>query len=108
MKQRTSGLQKASQWLLADSRLLIAGSVIALVWAHVDFFGGTHTLEHFTHFEVGQLFAEPAEPAADAEPAEPAADAEHSPHGMTVHVLIGMAMAFFFGIAGAEVKESTL
>jgi NhaA family Na+:H+ antiporter len=99
MKQRTSGLQKASQWLLADSRLLIAGSVIALIWAHVDFFGGTHTLENFTHFELGQLFAEPAAHAADA---------GHAEHGMTIHLLIGMAMAFFFGIAGKEVKESTL
>lgn len=94
-----NGLQMVSQWLLADSRLLIAGSVLALIWAHVDYFGGTHTLEHFTHFEVGQLFAEPA--------AHPA-DADHATHGMTVHLLIGMAMAFFFGIAGKEVKESTL
>jgi NhaA family Na+:H+ antiporter len=94
-----NGVIKASRWLLCDSKLLIAGSLVALVWAHVDFFQGEHTLEHFTHYELSRLFVEEVDHT----------EAHHSdPHGITVHLAIGMLMAFFFGIAGKEVKESTL
>ncbi len=89
-----NGLQKATDWLLQDGKLLIAGSLIAFAWAQIDYYGGTETLDHFVHYELKGLFVD--------------TETEDHGHAMTVHYMAGILMAFFFAIAAGEVRESTL
>jgi NhaA family Na+:H+ antiporter len=110
--------------LIDNSALLIAGALIALVWANVH----TESYNKFVHYDVAALFAgdHPAE-SPDADPhaadtddagahsddsdaAESHDSAEHGGHGgLTIHFIINdLLMALFFAIAAKEVWESLL
>jgi NhaA family Na+:H+ antiporter len=118
--------------LIDNSALLIAGAVIALVWANLD----NESYNKFVHFDVASIFAgdHPADShGADSHAAEAhvadtheaesdagdgAASAEdhadgHAEqgghHGLSLHFIINdILMALFFAIAAKEVWESLL
>ncbi len=111
--------------LIDNSALLIAGAVIALIWANVD----NESYNKLVHFDVASIFAgdHPDEsdavdshadeahidsPASAENHADEHAD-EHSEggghHGLTLHFIINdILMALFFAIAAKEVWESLL
>ncbi|MEO1972150.1 MAG: Na+/H+ antiporter NhaA, partial [Pirellulaceae bacterium] len=79
---------RAVRFLFENSIFLIAGAIVALVWAN------THhkSYEHLVHFNLARLFTEHV-----------------GEHGFTVHHLINdVMMALFFALAGKEVWESFL
>jgi NhaA family Na+:H+ antiporter len=114
--------------LIDNSALLIAGAVLALVWANVD----TESYNRFVHFDVTSIFAgdhaaEHGTEAAAEHHTEAAAEhhteaaaehhAEHGDghaepaghHGVSIHFIINdILMALFFAIAAKEVWESLL
>lgn len=124
--------------LIDNSALLIAGAVIALVWANVH----TDSYNKFVHYDVAAIFGgdHPAESHdaeshaaeaheteshavegsdADAHADDSSASAadhadehsdQHGGHGgLTIHYIINdILMALFFAIAAKEVWESLL
>lgn len=124
----------AVAFLFDNSIFLIAGAVIALLWAnlapkgydafvHLDLVGGSHAEE--THEEPatdgGQDAPEDApedtpegddQDSADPDETGDEADDDHGGgghHGFTIHFLVNdILMAFFFAIAGKEVWEALL
>ena len=125
-------------FLFENSIFLIAGTVLALLWANLD--NGSY--QRFIHFDVRRLVsAGDGESAAhesaahesasgghaenassDAAASHGAEDgtshgaedgssrpAKHATHGLTIHLLVNdLLMALFFAIAGKEVWESFL
>lgn len=120
--------------LIDNSFLLIAGAVVALVWANVD-----HASYHAViHYDLTSLWSDNHDvvsghdvaPDADADPSDPDSGGETSgkaslghaesgeeqhageqapAHGLTLHYLINdLLMALFFAIAAKEVWESLL
>lgn len=102
--------------LIDNSFLLVAGAVIALVWANVD----TTSYNNFVHFDVTSLWSDHGGDHAVHAATEVAAD-DHSHsnsdgevhtaghHGLSLHFIINdILMALFFAIAAKEVWESLL
>ena len=84
-------MRGAVRFLLENSLFLIAGAVIALIWANT----GMESYEHFVHFEFFH------------------SDWIGHPHGDSRSFTLGflfndILMALFFAIAGKEVWEATL
>jgi NhaA family Na+:H+ antiporter len=105
--------------LVDNSFLLIAGSVIALIWANVAFQSGSSSYNDFFHFDVTSLWSDhSAEHHADAAAVAASAtddahahsgEVQHAGHGFTIQFIINdILMAFFFAIAAKEVWESLL
>lgn len=109
----------AVAFLFDNSIFLIAGALLALIWAnfapdgyhdfvHFDLIGGEH------HEEAPDAPAPDEGPATDTENAEgtdEAADDDHGGghHGVNIHFLVNdILMALFFAIAGKEVWEALL
>ena len=103
----------AVAFLFDNSIFLIAGAVLALVWANTapdayhDFVN--FDLAGGTHHEEPEPAAEDPVPAPEREEGEAAADGDSGHHGFTIHFLINdILMALFFAIAGKEVWEALL
>lgn len=84
-------MRGAVRFLLENSLFLIAGAVVALIWANT----GMESYEHFVHFEFFH------------------SDWIGHPHGDSRSFTLGflfndVLMALFFAIAGKEVWEATL
>lgn len=95
MKSKLS-LQKARDFLYENSIFLIAGSVVALLWANLDVAWGHETYSHFVHFDLMSLFGA-------------AGHDGHANHATTIHFLVNdVMMALFFAIAAKEVWEAIL
>ncbi len=79
--------------LVDNSFLLIAGAVVALVWANLNHQSGGHSYHDLVHFDVTSIWR----PDATAS------------HGFSLHFIINdILMALFFAIAAKEVWESLL
>ena len=121
----------AVAFLFDNSIFLIAGAVVALLWAnlapkgyhdfvHLDLLGGSHAEE--SHDESGagggETTQEGDEQDGDNDSAEEGSEGvdeaadDHGGgghHGFTIHFLVNdILMAFFFAIAGKEVWEALL
>ncbi|MDP7645700.1 MAG: Na+/H+ antiporter NhaA [Candidatus Peribacteraceae bacterium] len=99
-----SGLQKNGngtiRFLFENSIFLIAGAVVALVWANIDH----HTYHDFVHIP---LIGEHASDTEEGHATETVESSGH--HGIDLHFLVNdLLMAFFFAIAMKEVFESLL
>lgn len=111
--------------LIDNSFLLVAGAVIALIWANVDHQTGNSGYHDFVHFDLTSLWSShdhaevsPENVVAVSETTHGDASqtsADHSDvshaghHGLTLHFLINdIFMAIFFAIAAKEVWESLL
>jgi NhaA family Na+:H+ antiporter len=103
--------------LVDNSFLLIAGAVIALIWANVAFQSGSSSYNDFFHFDITSLWsdhstehhADAAAVAASATDDAHASEGQHAAHGFTIQFIINdILMAFFFAIAAKEVWESLL
>ncbi len=117
--------------LIDNSFLLVAGAVIALVWANVSHQTGDTSYNDFIHFDLTSLWSDHAQDHSagelvshadtgggdhvdpSAEHGELAADGDHDQHaghhGLTIHFIINdILMALFFAIAAKEVWESLL
>ncbi|MFK8112475.1 MAG: Na+/H+ antiporter NhaA, partial [Rubripirellula sp.] len=102
--------------LIDNSALLVAGAVIALVWANMH----TESYNNFVHFDVTSLWSDHAaeghvEPVVVADGADAHGDhadsdgAVHAAHGFSLHFIVNdILMALFFAIAAKEVWESLL
>jgi NhaA family Na+:H+ antiporter len=132
MSHGNSSSPGAIRFLFENSVFLIAGAILALVWANVDsdshkaFFdtdlaalvtgGDTHAPESSEHGDAEHGDAEHGDAEhGDAEHGDAEhGDAEHGGghsggHGFTLSFLINdLLMALFFAIAGKEVWESLL
>lgn len=100
------------RFLINNSVLLIAGTVVALVWANTDH----ESYQSIVEFDLGALFSGDAveEPHAVENNAAVGA-AEHGGeegghgHALTLHFIINdILMALFFAIAAKEVWEALL
>jgi len=96
-------------FLFENSIFLIAGTVLALLWANLD----NHSYQRFIHLDLQHLVM--GGPSAEAthetgEATHETGEGEgHSSHGWTIHLLVNdLLMALFFAIAGKEVWESFL
>ncbi len=102
----------AVAFLFDNSIFLIAGAVLALVWANT----APDAYHDFVHFDLtgGSHHEEPEPAAEDPAPApeegsEEAAEEDSGHHGFTIHFLVNdILMALFFAIAGKEVWEALL
>lgn len=94
-------MQNVRRFLFDNSIFLIAGSVIALLWANLDASWGNHSYAHFIHFDLLSLFA--------SENAHDQAIHDTGSHGLSIHFLVNdILMALFFAIAAKEVWEAIL
>ncbi|MGB7326162.1 MAG: Na+/H+ antiporter NhaA [Rubripirellula sp.] len=119
--------------LIDNSFLLIAGALVALIWANVAHQTGSHSYHDFVHFDVTSIWgghadvagtsadhavdaslvstAAPhaADHAADHSDAGPQGIVSQATHGLSFHFIINdILMALFFAIAAKEVWESLL
>lgn len=84
-----SGFKKTFAVLSELAAFLIAGTLLALIWANVDFAGYEHFIEQPLFFS--------------------AALNHTAPHGVSFHFLVNdLFMVLFFGMAMKEVSESFL
>ncbi|MGB7344989.1 MAG: Na+/H+ antiporter NhaA [Pirellulaceae bacterium] len=94
--EATTTKDRIRNFLYENSIFLVAGSVVALLWANLDAAWGHDTYNHFMHFDLRGLFA-------------PIHAEGHGHHGPTFHFLINdVLMALFFAIAAKEVWEAIL
>lgn len=108
-------------FLFGNSCFLLAGTLLALVWANVD----EASYRRLVEFDVQSIISPKQQHQAEADSpgsAEPQGHDEHAvaaqqegapstghPHGVTVHFLVNdVLMALFFAIAAKEVWESLL
>ncbi|QDT11160.1 Na+/H+ antiporter NhaA [Planctomycetes bacterium K23_9] len=92
----TTTKDRIRNFLYENSIFLVAGSVVALLWANLDAAWGHDTYNHFMHFDLRALFG-----AVHAD--------GHGSHGPTFHFLVNdILMALFFAIAAKEVWEAVL
>lgn len=124
MSGHTNSRPGVVRTLIDNSFLLIAGAVIALIWANVDHEAATTTYHDFVHFDITTLWSDSSAESHQMESAgehlatdeaavgqaEHGAEAEHAQsHGLTIHFIINdILMALFFAIAAKEVWESLL
>ncbi|MHB0956459.1 MAG: Na+/H+ antiporter NhaA [Pirellulaceae bacterium] len=89
--------------IFENSLFLIAGAVLALVWANVDL----ESYRAFVNFDVGQLLHAGAESEHPGE--TPDVEGAHAEHALTLRFIVNdILMALFFAIAAKEVWESML
>ena len=101
MSKNARKLDKAREFLFENSMFLIAGSVVALVWANIDSAFGAHSYQGFAHWDLMGMLG------FGHSHADSSAHAGHG--GLTVHFLVNdILMAFFFAIAAKEVWEAIL
>ncbi len=92
----TTSKDRIRNFLFENSIFLVAGSVVALLWANLDALWGHDTYNHFMHFDLRGLLGF-------------AHGDGHGHHGPTIHFLINdILMALFFAIAAKEVWEAVL
>jgi len=107
-------MPKPISFLFENSIFLIAGALVALVWANVDHSMGTHTYQSFVNFEFSEIFdGGHSEHATATTTASQSSEAEgtgdHGSHAFNMAFLINdILMAFFFAIAAKEVWEALL
>ena len=111
--EHTSRMPKPISFLFENSIFLIAGALVALVWANVDHSMGTHTYQSFVNFEFSEIFdgghSEHATAPTTASPSSEAVGQGDHGHTFNMAFLINdILMAFFFAIAAKEVWEALL
>ena len=90
---------RAVDFLFEHSIFLIAGAMIALVWANIAHSVHSHSYHDFVHLDIMSLLGF----------VNHHHDAHSAGHGFTIHFLVNdVLMALFFAIAAKEVWEAFL